>query len=150
MTLRVRQLAWLQATPERPEPKRPIAGRLVPENDEEPATRAQARKAAGLPTELPPAPGGEYLIDHLLDAGPGVDSGMGRLALRWVDLQAWQGQVGLDLSAWEIRTIRHLSREYLNQAEAAKKATCPAPWMSEQTEESRAQIGQHTRNILRG
>jgi hypothetical protein len=84
-------------------------------------------KAEGIPVDLPdnPLP---YLTDWLIEIGPLATGGMGPAPLDWSDIANWQSLVGIRLDAWEARTIRKLSREFLDQMTKAKKPECPAPY----------------------
>jgi hypothetical protein len=57
-----------------------------------------------------------------------MSGGMGNAPLSHSEIAAWQGNTGIELSAWEARTLRTLSAEYLNSAQDAEDAKCKAPW----------------------
>lgn len=113
LSLYVKQLAWLNATPE--------------SKGGQSETRLEAMKRVDVAPLLPPNPA-PYLTEWLFDAGPSSPAGMGDAVLGWCDLQAWQSITGVELRPWEARTLRRLSRDYLNQLYEAKKLGCPAPY----------------------
>lgn len=75
---------------------------------------------------------------------------MGAVSLSSRDLMAWQEEQGIGLSPWEARTIRRLSREYAAESHRAEAADAAAPWQPELTEDRRAKVARHVRNVLRG
>lgn len=82
---------------------------------------------------LPPLTYGAYLIQILFEIGPVKPAGMGgTVAIDEHDLYAWQYNQGVDLTAWEARTIRNLSREYSYMLSQASDAACPPPWVPEE------------------
>ena len=109
---------------------------------------------AGKPIPLPPPPAAAHLVDYLLEAGPVGYSGMGAVPLGWVDIAAWQANTGVQLTAWEARTLRHLSTEWASASSEAEAPDAPAPWLPEPDDETaRAQAAHTARNIraaLRG
>jgi hypothetical protein len=52
----------------------------------------------------------------------------GQVSISDLDLLAWQVNQGVDLSPWEVRTVKTLSREYAAMLSEATDANCPAPW----------------------
>lgn len=86
-------------------------------------------KAEGLAIELPenPAP---YLVDWLMEIGPMASGGMGHAPLGWTAIKDWQELVGVELNPWEARTIRLLSRDFVDQMNKSREATCPAPFVT--------------------
>ena len=73
---------------------------------------------------MPPLECGEHLIEHLWAAGPSTGEG----ALTHGELRAYQDNTGVELTEWEVSTLRRLSIAYLNESHAAKKRDCPPPW----------------------
>jgi hypothetical protein len=43
-------------------------------------------------------------------------------------LRAWQDNIGIDLDAWECRTLLRMSDAFLNFRSEARKPNCPAPY----------------------
>ena len=85
-------------------------------------------KADGIAIDLPanPAP---YLTDWLKEVGPLGSTGMGPAPLQWGEIRDWQTLMGIELSAWEARTLHGLSRDFHDQMHKAKEPTCPAPYV---------------------
>ncbi|EJL21892.1 hypothetical protein [Novosphingobium sp. AP12] len=83
-------------------------------------------KAQGLEPVLPlnPLP---YLSDWLFEIGPSAPAGMGDAAIDFRHMAAWTRIMGVDLTPWEARTLRRLSRAYVNQREDARKPACIEP-----------------------
>jgi hypothetical protein len=88
----------------------------------EPVTRLETLRAERRDPVLPsnPAP---YLTDWFLEIGPTA----GDAAIGWQDLAAWERLMGVELTPWEARTIRRLSKTFLNQKFDARKPGCPEP-----------------------
>jgi hypothetical protein len=53
----------------------------------------------------------------------------GTIGIDEQDLYAWQCNQGIDLTAWEARTIRSLSREYSHMLTQAADPACPPPYV---------------------
>lgn len=81
----------------------------------------------GVAIHLPPNPM-PYIIDWLMEIGPVTAGGMGSTPLAWSDIAAWQDLTGINMTAWEARTIRRLSRDFHDQLHRSKEPTCPAPY----------------------
>lgn len=56
---------------------------------------------------------------------------MGEAAITWEAMAAWTQHTGIELDAWEARTIRRLSATYLSQRHDAVKPDCPEPYADE-------------------
>lgn len=70
-----------------------------------------------------------YLIEILFEIGPTQPFGMGgQIGISELEMQAWQANRSLKLTAWEASTLRHLSREYAAMLGEAQNPNCPAPW----------------------
>lgn len=95
-----------------------------------------------------PEPKAFYLFEFLLDVGVFQETGMAVSALSWQEIIAWQAQIGVSLQAWEVRAIRHLSREYVAQMDKAKKPEYPMPYGL--VKHDKIEVAKHIKNILRG
>lgn len=93
----------------------------------EPVTRLRQMQDQGETPSLPenPAP---YITDWFLEVGPTVSTGMGEGPIGWPDMAAWQELTGIELDAWEARTIRSLSNAWAAERYRARKPTCMAPY----------------------
>lgn len=119
LELWVRQYCWLNTAPE--------VERKGKGKKPEPLTRIKAMKAQDKPVRLPDSPA-PYLTDWLFEIGPASATGMGDAPLSWQEMEAWQELTGIELDAWEARTLRRLSRAFIDQRHEAKKADCPEPF----------------------
>lgn len=81
-------------------------------------------KAQGREPVLPynPAP---FITDWLMDVGPTAPGGDGPVTYQ--ELEAWSGLTGIELDAWEARTLRRLSRSFVNQRADARDPACIEP-----------------------
>lgn len=129
-------MGWLHAVPER----KPIKGSAPPSGPR--LTRLQRMQADGVKhIALPPVPPeAAYLFDCLLEVGPASVNGMADAPVSWDELRTWQQMVGIELSPWEARTVRQLSRAYVAERTAATDPMRPAPWAGA-TDAARASVG---------
>jgi hypothetical protein len=107
LSLYVRQLAWLNAVP-----------------DKETETRRDLLKSN---IEMPSC-ATKYLIDCLFDIGPILATGTGNISINHLDIRAWVENTGIQLNVWECRTVRSLSIEYLHQINMSSSKNTPAPF----------------------
>ncbi|WP_312593993.1 hypothetical protein [Comamonas terrigena] len=64
-----------------------------------------------------------------------MPSGMGPLPLGYEQLQAWQRQMGVELTPWEARTVQRLSRAYCGELAAAADPRAAAPGSADESPE---------------
>lgn len=98
---------------------------------------------------MPPLEAGGYLVELLFEIGPVKPAGMaGVTAIDESDVAAWQRNQGLELTAWEARTLRLLSREYAAMLATAVDIHCPPPWVPEKliSDEKREKIAEAMSN----
>ncbi|WP_158250636.1 hypothetical protein [Novosphingobium sp. HII-3] len=88
-----------------------------------------------------PAP---YLTDWFLEIGPTA----GEIALGWPDLVAWSRLTGVELTPWEARTIRRLSKTFLNQKFDARKPNCPEPRVQADQAETRKRVDEQFKALM--
>jgi hypothetical protein len=69
-----------------------------------------------------------YLVNYLFETGPTVVNGMGESPISQGDIASFQSNTGIELSAWEARTLRRLSLVYISASFKAKEPEAPAPW----------------------
>lgn len=121
MTLFVRQMAWLAATPKPPagsnREKAGLGAKI---------SRAEKMKKDGVTPQMPPNPL-PHIIDRLIEIGLTEPAGMGMAPISWQTLDAWANRTNLDISPWEARLLRHLSVAYLGEFNRAGVETCPPP-----------------------
>lgn len=64
-----------------------------------------------------------HLTDWLFEIGPTAQES----PISWQEMAAWSHNSGVELDPWEGRTLRRLSKAYLNERYDAKKPNCPEP-----------------------
>jgi hypothetical protein len=112
-------------------------------------TRLQTLQASGQSPDMPLPCVADHLVEYLLDAGPVSSAGMGAAPLSHVEIAAWQSNTGIELNAWEASTLRRLSIEYVAQAEQAKDADCPQPYLPAQIDsDRRTRVAQQLRAAM--
>lgn len=89
------------------------------------------RESLATEPDMPAVEGAGYLLSYLWEVGPVVAAGAGSGPVTHEELRAWQSNTGIDLSAWEARTLRRLSCDYLAESRAAEKRDAKAPWRSD-------------------
>lgn len=67
-----------------------------------------------------------YLIGYLYEIGPALDGG----PLTHQELGCWQANTGIELTAWQARTLRRLSQEYVAESHKAEKRDAQPPWQA--------------------
>lgn len=107
-------------------------------------------RAAGQEPALPPLQAGEHIIGHLFDAGPVLHTGMGPVPLSWSELATWQGVTGVELTPWEVQTVRRLSAEYISTQQAAEDPSMPPPYAVAPTSDQRARVAANLSSVLGG
>lgn len=113
-------MAWLNAAPEVEQAKG--------EAKRESKSRQQQMSDEGIEPEMPDLEWGRRLIDYLLEVGPVMATGMGSAPITFTELSNWQAQLGLQLSPWEVRTLRRLSLEYNSESQLATKPDREPPF----------------------
>lgn len=78
--------------------------------------------------EFPPLEAAAYLVEHLWEVGPTMAAGAGVGPITFQELQSWQAQIGIELAPWEVRILRQLSFDYLDELRKAEKPDCPPPY----------------------
>lgn len=65
-----------------------------------------------------------YLIEYLFELG----LTLGDQAITHSEIRAWMENTGIDLSAWESRSIKNLSSAYLSGSHEYRAADSDSPW----------------------
>lgn len=78
---------------------------------------------------MPPCDAG-YLVAYLFELGPTTPAGMDDGPISHGEIEAWQRNTGIELDAWECRTLKRLSIEYMSENRKATARDCPAPWLA--------------------
>ena len=73
----------------------------------------------------------QYMVAYLFEIGPTQPTGAGPAPIDHIAISAWQQNTGIELSAWEARTLRRLSIDYINECHRAKENYCKPPWVDE-------------------
>lgn len=129
LSLYVRHLAWLQATP-----KPPAGSKRAKHFDQANAlSRIDELKKNKVVPPMPPNPA-PHMIERLIEIGLSEAAGMAAVPVSWVTIEAWQRITGTALAAWEARLIRRLSSDYLASSRLAESENCPPPWRAPVTE----------------
>lgn len=131
LSLYVRQAAWLNAAPDKAESDK---------SKKPNKTRREALKQDGIEEpEMPPCDAG-HLIGYLFEVGPTMAAGTGEGPITHGELEAWQRNTGIDLNAWESRTLKRLSLDYLAESQQARATDRPAPWDGAAYSKSKAEL----------
>jgi hypothetical protein len=83
-----------------------------------------------------------------MEIGPCLNSGMGTYPLTWQEIEAWQKQRDIELSAWEARTIKTASTIYAHQTSISTKPDCPPP--NKAIEQDPEKVAKHIKSLFRG
>lgn len=83
--------------------------------------RAEGRDPVFPPNPVP------FVTDWLLEIGPTKADGMSESSIDWQDMAAWSRLTSIDLTPWEARTLRRMSKAFVRQRKEARKATCIEP-----------------------
>lgn len=70
----------------------------------------------------------EHVLTYLLEIGPAASGAAGPAPITHGEIRAWQENTGIALSAWEARTLRQLSREYVGELIAGADRERAAPY----------------------
>ncbi len=90
-----------------------------------------------------------YLLGYLFEVGPAMHTGMGDAPLSHSEIAAWQANTGIRLTAWEARTLRRLSVDYVNETARATLASAKAPWVDEDMNVERVVASGNTKDAIR-
>lgn len=130
LSLACRQLGWLHSTPDPPKNQRGAADRRC---------RMQRMKDDGIEPAMPEMSAG-HLLEVLLEVGPALPGANGAVPLTHSELRSWQENTGIELSAWEARTLRALSREYVGELQAGCDPKRLAPYQPETTQANKERV----------
>ena len=95
-------------------------------------TIREEKKNENFNPEMPPINLPSHILAYFWEVGPTMPGGMGAVPLSHGEIESWQNNIGIKLSAWECRALKRLSIEYLNESQKATKRECPAPWKSDE------------------
>lgn len=127
----MRHMGWLHAIPKPPDgTKRAEIGKAPK------TSRLDQMKADGVVPAMPPNPM-PHIVARLIEIGMTSAGGMGPVPLSWTDIGTWQRLTGIELSAWEARTLRQMSVVYVGEKGLAEDENRPPPWHAGVTQQER-------------
>lgn len=97
---------------------------------------------------MPALDGGAYLLGYLFEIGPAMSGPAGPCEISHEEICCWQDLTGIDLQAWEARTLRRLSREYVDEMNRATSRDAAAPWVPEAGEPDYAGVAMDMRRAI--
>ena len=92
--------------------------------------------------DMPPCTAPD-LLQIFNEIGPAIFDSMGASAFTDAHIGWWQFNARVRLNSWECRTLRHLSKQYVQTLSAATKRDCPAPWQPQNHVVNLSEIGQN-------
>ena len=91
-----------------------------------------------------------YLIGYLFEIGPTQATSGGVGPITHVEIQTWMELIGIELQPWEVRFLRKLSYDYLDESHKAEKEDRPPPWEPQQwTQEHRDVVSKKVQSAMR-
>ncbi len=105
-------------------------------------SRLKRMEKEGREPDMPPFDGPAYLLAYFWEIGPCMSGAMGHSKLTHTEIQDWQKNTGIQLNAWECRTLVRLSLDYLSEAQRATGRNAAPPWVSDDavSEEQKKQV----------
>lgn len=76
-----------------------------------------------------------YLIGLLQEAGLMSSNGMGPVPISWQEINSWLAATNLELSTWEIITVKELSEAYVAERVMSDEPNRAAPYLSVLTDD---------------
>lgn len=89
-----------------------------------------------------------YMIGYWLELGRAKATGMGQSAFEPGDLIHWQNGTGIDLNAWEFRTLRKMSESFASFLPEAKQIACKPPYGNPFNDFDRKKIDSKLRSVF--
>ena len=111
--------AWLNTAPEPRDQKKP--------SKQKPVTRRESRQISEQQKEPPEIYATRFYIDALWQVGAAEFGEYGSKPISWTELINWNQAAELNLSGWELETIRDLSGVYASWANKARSSDCRSP-----------------------
>lgn len=98
---------------------------------------------------MPVIHGFDYLVQWLSVIGPVMPDSAGISPLNYQEIQSWQSQSGVELTPWEVETIRMLSCEYVSCIKqfSGEKVPCPDFDISKL---DKRQLAKQIQSVMRG
>ena len=98
---------------------------------------------------MPDLGAAHYLANYWFELGLVGSGAMGPVAINATELMAWQQGSAIELSPWEFRVIRDMSRSYIASMNAAEKPECPPPYGAQVEEFDRSVISNKVSNAFK-
>lgn len=76
-----------------------------------------------------------YLLGLFFDSGQALATGQGLIPLTWQEIESWINVNRLELTLWEIETIKKMSEAYCAEYSRATDPQRPAPYSPEKEED---------------
>ncbi len=90
-----------------------------------------------------------YMVSYFYEVGPSTPTGMGEVPIAHSEIAAWKSNTGICLTTWEVRTLRRMSIDYVNESHQATKRGQPAPWKSDSIDVDKAVAANAQKNAFR-
>ena len=137
LVLYARHLGYLHARPK------------VAHSKTQSKSRLQQMQEQGMEVTMPPVPRwARHLLDDFLEPGPASHATGAPVPLPFSEILAWQQAAGIELTPWEARLVRRLSREYVTQYASSDSPDAPPPWGAETDSYQRAAVARRVRLIF--
>ena len=98
---------------------------------------------------MPDLGAAQYLANFWFELGLVGTGSMGPVAINATELLAWQQGSGVELTPWEFRVIREMSRSYIASMNAAENPECPPPYGKQVEEFDRSVISNKVSNAFK-
>jgi len=130
--------AWLSAIPEDENKK---------SKGERTQTRAEGFKEGSISLRLPNVDEVYHIVQYWQELGCTASDGG---PLPWSEIRAWRLENDLELTPFEVRSIREMSKAYVYEYHQAKDIARPSPYKIEVAPEDidRNAVGSNIKNML--
>jgi len=98
---------------------------------------------------MPDLGSAQYLANYWFELGMVGNGAMGPVAISATELMAWQQGSAIELTPWEFRVLREMSRSYIASMNAAEKPECPPPYGKQVEEFDRGVISNKVSNAFK-
>ncbi len=87
------------------------------------------------------------MVGLFSDIGMAINTGNGLTPVTWQEIESFSKGTGVELTAWEARTIRNMSAQYANGVVKYTNVNVEAPFRSER---EKVRIADTMKSALRG
>ena len=91
----------------------------------------------------------QYLANYWFELGLVGNGAMVPVAISATELLAWQQGSGVELTPWEFRVLREMSRAYIASMNAAENPECQPPYGKQVDEFDRSVISNKVSNAFK-